>query len=109
MYNSDNVGHYKPIRTILIFKDFSGEIEFGGVNGARMFKLKGLGRLIWHKMDGKHTINSIVDYLVCKLDLEERETVSKELITLIQTLVKRRVAYANWDPLYKSTLCQELN
>jgi len=90
------------------FSDSTNEIEFSTTTGARAFKLQGIGRLIWYKLDGKHTIKNIIDIVATELGVQDKEVLRKDVINLLAVLVKRGIVYANWDPLYKSELSQEL-
>ena len=98
-----SVDEYTPCRLFDIYLDANNEIE---VNS---FRLKGLGRIIWHMLDGKHTISKIIDNLCHELESTERETIKNELLIFLEMLKKRKVIIVNWDPIYKSLLNQELN
>jgi len=89
--------------------DANGEIEIASKKG--LFRLKGLGRLIWNMLDGKHTIAEIVNTLCCELSLEEnaKESVQNELIIVLTMLCEKDAIIVNWDPLYKLQIIQELD
>ena len=88
--------------------DKNGEVEIASKKG--LFRLKGVGRLIWNMLDGKHRIDEIVDNLLFELSLEEtvREAMLNELVVVLNMLRERNVIIVNWDPLYKLQITQEL-
>jgi len=101
-------GEYKPCRVTECFLDKDGEIEVSRNNGVSMFRLKGIGRSIWLMLDGKHTINDIINRLCRELSSTDVETIQKGVISVLDRLVAKKVIIANWHPLYKLQLNQEL-
>ena len=97
---------YTPCRMSECFLDENGEIE--AISNTGTLRLKGIGRSVWHMLDGKHTIHSIVDKICLELGVNERELIQKELITLLNTFKDKGVIVINWDPIYKLTLSQEI-
>ena len=103
------VEEYTPCRISDIFLDQDGEIEIITLNsGEPRFRLKGVGRMIWYMLDGQHKVSDIVDKLCREMNITDRETLQKELTTLLIMLKKKAAIVANWDPIYKLSLCQEL-
>ena len=99
---------YTPIRLTECFFDADGEIEIRSSTGT--FRLKSIGRTIWYMLDGKHTIGQIAEQLCRELDSPgtKYEEIYNELIVVLKMLQQRDSILANWDPLYKLTLSQEL-
>ena len=96
------IEEYTPCRLLDVYFDSGSEIELGS------YKLKGLGRDIWLMLDGKHTIEAIVDALCLKLAINDKETMKYELIIVLKMLNRKKSIIVNWDPLYKTLLSQEL-
>jgi len=98
------IEEYKPCRVHEVYLDEDGVIEISGE-----FRLKGAGRTIWLMLNGKHDIRSIAECLCVEFFCQqESEVIKKELITFLSMLKKRNAIVANWDPIYKLHLCQEL-
>jgi len=105
----NNIFCYTPCRSTVFYSDENGEIEFMSTTGIRMFKLKGIGRLIWIMLDGQHTIESIVDKICAMLSVNDKKGVTEEFLVVLKMLQQKKVVIANWNPLYKMKLSQELS
>ncbi len=102
------IDEYTPCRISECYLDLNGEIEAMGYTG-RVFRLKGVGRIIWLMLDGKHTISKIVDRICAELALTDKKNIKKELLIILDMLNKKNAIVVNWDPIYKIQLSQELN
>jgi hypothetical protein len=103
------IDEYTPCRISACYLDEAGEIEIVSRTGVRMFRLKGLGRIIWLMLDGKTPIREIITQLCLALAIDDRDGIRKELLIILAMLRKRGVIIINWDPIYKLQLNQELD
>ena len=104
-----DISQYTPRRVAECYSDKDGEIEIFSYKATEKLRLKGLGRNIWYMLDGKHTIQAIAEKLCTELSINDYDAIFKELVIILNTLVKRKTIIANWNSLYKMQLSQELN
>lgn len=102
-----SIEKYTPCRMHECFLDQNNEICIANNNNTVC--LKGIGRTIWHMLDGKHTIEYIVDKVCQELGVADRKLIQEELITILKMLSNRKLIVVNWDPIYKYELSQDLN
>jgi len=103
-----HVDDYTPCRKNEYYFDLGGEVEIASEMGNATLRMKGIGRNIWLMLDGKHTINAIVDQLCIELAISDKKAIKSELISILRMLIKKSAIVANWNPLYKLQLNQEL-
>ena len=101
------IEEYTPCRLSECYLDYNDEIEIGNGN-IDFFHLRGIGRIIWLMLDGKHTIRSIVERICVEMSTNDEKGVKEELILILSRLQRRKVIVANWNPIYKLQLSQEL-
>ena len=104
-----NVEAFTPRRLLDDYWDKNDEILIASGKGVDLVRLRGVGRTVWLMLDGKHTISEIADSLCARFSTPERATVLDELLTLLLMLKGKNLIFANWDPLHKLNLSQELN
>ena len=102
------VEDYTPCRISECFLDKNNEIDVANLNGVDMFRLKGLGRIIWLMSDGNNTIRAIVDHLCSELKSTDREIIRDEVLQIFDAIRNKGAIVVNWNPIYKLKLCQEL-
>ena len=102
------VDEYTPCRITEIYLEQDEEIEV--ITSEGMFRLKGIPRKIWLMLDGKHTVGCIVDQLCFEfgVDKDSRDEIRKKVISTLNRLTEMKAIIANWDPLYKFDISQEL-
>ncbi len=71
-------------------------------NQKGVFRLKGIGAAIWQMLDGKHTIEMIIDELCSMLNINEKNKIYDKLMHLLFLLEEKSLVIIDWDPLYKS-------
>ncbi len=97
---------YKPCRLI---NSYRIEAEFVQVLTFKKFiKLEDAGRVIWLSANGKNTISDMVSILKERYTSMDETTLFKGVCKLIGDLQKMGILIANWDPLYKDELPQEI-
>ena len=99
--------HYKPCRLSELFFEYDDEVVLRSAD-TEFFRLRGAGHTIWHMLDGKNTIGAIVIRLCEKLEIDDFDGMCEDVVSILLRLQLKLAIVANWDPLYKSELCQEL-
>ena len=100
------INEYTPCRISECYMVGTDGVEISNLNGTIF--LNGAGSIVWGLLDGKHTIKTIVQYLSNELNIGDYKTVHEEVISLLKVLQQKKFIIANWDPLYKFELNQEL-
>lgn len=98
---------YTPCRYINSYRMLSDDrvliITFDG-----MITLQGAGKTVWMNADGKKTIREIIQILEQKNTSIGSEVCREGVLKLIRQLKSKGLIIANWDPLYKNELPQEI-
>jgi len=64
-------------------------------------KLNQLGSAIWLRLDGEHTITSIIGELTIAYPSQEQVQIEKDVVEFINNLVVNNLVILRWNPLYK--------
>lgn len=98
----------KPMRYIDLWKD-EVEIQENPVTAvgiAGRFKLDRISSSVWRLLDGRHTVNEIIDIILTEYPEASRERIEKDVITLLTRFEKDDLVILDYDPLYPN---RELN
>ncbi len=104
-----NILDYKPCRTINSFRQDETEDSVTIVTFEGFITLHGAGKLLWLFSDGKHTIKDILDTIMGLHPSTDYEKTRVGICTLVKQLQAKGIIIANWDPILKHELPQEIN
>lgn len=103
----DAVLDYTPCRVNELYYDCKDEIAIGSFE-ADVFRLCGPSRTMWLMLDGKNSIAAIVNRLCDDFGIDDFNGMCADVVAILSRLQHRMAIIANWCPLYKDELCQEL-
>lgn len=99
---------YKPCRAINSFRQDEKEDSVTIVTFEGFITLHSAGKLLWLLSDGKHSIGDIIDRLIMLNPAADYENIRVGICTLVKQLQAKGIIIANWDPILKNELPQEL-
>lgn len=99
---------YKPCRTINLFRQNVKEDSVTIVTFEGVINLQGAGKFLWILADGKNTIGEIIEKLVTINMSADYDKVKTGVIRLVKQLQSKGILIANWDPILKNELPQEV-
>lgn len=97
---------YRPCRVINCYSIEGNHVKVVTFNN--IIKLDSAGMVFWLHADGKHSIREIIDILSKRFPNSTEENLKKGVLTLTRSLQERGVLIANWDPILKEELPQEV-
>ncbi|MFT4143481.1 MAG: hypothetical protein QM644_03415 [Mobilitalea sp.] len=103
-----NVLEYKPCRAINSFRQNEKEDSVAIVTFDGFITLQGAGKLLWVLADGKHSIKNIIEKLIELSPTADFEKTRVGVFTLVKQLQAKGILIANWDPILKNELPQEV-
>ena len=104
-----SVLNYTPCRVSEIYFDSGNEIVIRSIDtDANVFRLRGASRSLWLMLDGKNSIETIVNKLCAETGIGDFDGICKDVVAILSRLQLSLAVVANWDPLFKTELSQEL-
>ncbi len=103
-----NILDYKPCRTINSFRQDEKEDGVTIVTFDGFITLHGAGKLVWLLSDGKHPIRNMIDHFIELSPSADPEKTRVGVCTLVKQLQAKGILIANWDPILKNELPQEV-
>ncbi len=98
---------YTPCRSVNAYKTVENDrvviITFEG-----MITLQGAGKEVWMHANGKTRIRDIIRILEEKNTGMNKDDCQNGVLKLLKQLQTKGILIANWDPLYKNELPQEI-
>ena len=99
--------HYKPCRVSELYFDINGEIIVRSFE-TDVYRFRDASRTIWLMLDGKNSIKTIVNKLCDELCIDDFDGIYNDLLVILNKLQLNSLVVADWDPLFKTELRQEL-
>ena len=103
-----NVEDFTPMQLTEGYYDKDGEVLISSVSGNDIVRLKGAGRTIWLSLNGKNSIGEITDMVCNQFPESPREAILNEVKIILRALSNKNTIVANWNPLLKYTLPQDI-
>ncbi|WP_069648895.1 PqqD family protein [Caloranaerobacter ferrireducens] len=93
---------FKPCRKTELYKIENGKGYIIGFKS--IIELNEVAAIFWDMANGKNTIAKIVDYICEVYDVNNKQTVYNDILSIMKQLSKEGILVENWDPLYKSKI-----
>lgn len=108
IFNYMPVEDYTPHRLTECYQDINDEVVVLCTTGIDLVRLRGFGRMVWLMLDGKHTIGNIANTVFESMSEAEQASILAEVKIFLDMLQKKKLIIANWNPLHKMNLPQQI-